>query len=322
MWQEPRVAEEWMQRAPKLFSHPHPRIRHSVIWNLRTASWQNPQLGATGLKFAQEGLKDSDLGLQRASIWAHGDFVVNDPNLFDKAYKSLDQFLEQNPRESNYLFSLERFFRSVRVPFGTDPRFRASVLRMMGNSGGSPGLRVRATTMIDEEMSDEKLRADIESVNQRYDRAVKGTYLSTFSRDQSFIATAHNFQESKTFRECLHHLSLMRYLAWLSGDLKEPFEILAQTLIDKRDGDLDRSASSVMADCTIRKPDELASTASNAVRNFFTQSDNEGSQIVIQLILDPVRHASQASQQEVEAVMPTLHKYVANRSVSFALGNY
>ncbi len=116
MWEEPTVAKTWVALAPDLFRHSHPRIRHSVIWNLRTAAWQDPRLASFGLPYAQEGLGDPDGGVQRASVWAHGDFVVNELNLFDAAYKSLNEFLEDNPKESNYLFALERFFDFVTTP--------------------------------------------------------------------------------------------------------------------------------------------------------------------------------------------------------------
>ncbi len=322
MWKDPSVADEWMTKAPVLLSHPHARIRHSAIWNLRTASWQNARLGAVGLEFAQKGLKDKDPGVQRASMWAHGDFVVNDPNLFSPAYDSLSQFLEENPKESNYLFALERFFRSLKAVHGNGPRFLDAVSRMRKASDGYPGLRARSAVLLDDNLSTSELETDMVLVSKKYRKAVSNTNLDNIPTDKSFIFTAKDFQDTKTFTRGIQDLKLMKYLVWLSEDLNEPFEILAQTLTDKRDGDLARSASVIMNDCTIRKPDDLDIPAVKAVQSFFEQSDIDGSQIIVQLILDPVRHASHASQKEVGAVMPTLHKYAANGSVSFTLGNY
>lgn len=322
MWREPSVAKEWIDIAPLLFNHPHPRIRHSTIWGLRTASWQDPQFSASGLTFAQQGLKDKDLGVQRASMWALGDFVLNDPNLFPLAHGSLNQFLAESPKESNYLFAIERFFRSLKISFGDDPRFRDAVSRMKKESNGYPGLRARTTAILDEEVSLKESQVDETLVAEKYKRNINGTTLVQLPTDKSLIVAARSFQAARTFMEGINCLKLMKYLVWLSEDFKEPFEILAETLKDKRDGDLSRSVSVIMADFVIRKPDEMAEAASQTVRNFFEQSDNDGSQIIVQLILDPVRHGSQSAQKVVENLVPILHKYADNRSVSVALENH
>ena len=323
MWRESSVAKEWIDKAPALFNYPHPRIRHSTIWGLRTASWQDPQFSASGLTFAQQGLKDEDVGVQKASMWALGDFVLNDSNLFPLAYRSLDQFLAGSPKESNYLLAMERFFRSLKLPFGYDPRFRDAVSRMRKESDGYPGLRARTAAMLDENVSVKESQVDETLVTEKYKRNINGTSLAQLPTDKSLIVVARNFQAANTFMGGINCLKIMKYLVWLSEDLKEPFEILSETLTDKRDGDLSRSVSVIMADCVIRKPNEIAEDASQTVRNFFKQSDNDGSQIIVQLILDPVRHdGNQSAQKVVENVMPALHKYAENRSVSVALENH
>ena len=322
MWREPSVAKEWIDIAPLLFNHSHSRIRHSTIWGLRTASWQDSQFSSSGLAFAQQGLKDEDLGVQRASMWALGDFVLNDPNLFSLAYNSLNQFLAESPKESNYLFAMERFFRSLKVSFGDDPRFRDTVSRMKKESNGYPGLRARTAALLNEKVSVSESQIDTELITEKYKRNINSTTLVRLPTDKSLIVAARSFQAARTFMEGINCLKLMKYLVWLSEDFSEPFEILAETLTDKRDGDLSRSVSVIMADCVIRKPDEMAETASQTVKNFFQQSDNDGSQIIVQLILDPVRHGSQSTQKVVENLMPVLHKYADNRSVSVALENH
>lgn len=320
MWKDPAVAYEWITKAPELSLHSHPRIRHSTIWNLRTASWQDPKLGKVGLPFAQAGLKDNDQGVQRASMWAHGDFVVNDPNLFPEAYASLEEFLSTNPKESYNLFALERFFRSLKTSYGADARFKHTVARMRRDSEGYPGLRARSAAMLDETVSSEEARKDISIVTEKYKQSVVGTNLDALPYDSALERAAHNFEQSQTFTDGLQSLKTLKYLAWLSGDLREPFEILTKSLTDKRDGDLARSLTVVMTDCTIRKPDEMAQPGVKAVKNFFESSDIDGSQIVIQLILDPIRNAGEKAKQEVDCVIPTLIQYAANRSVIVALG--
>ena len=323
MWREASVAKDWVDKAPALLKHPHPRIRHSTIWGLRTASWQDAQFSASGLSFAQQGLKDEDLGVQRASMWALGDFVLNDFNLFPLAYGSLNQFLARNPKESNYLFAVERFFRTLKVPFGYDPRFRDAVSRMRKESDGYPGLRARTAAMLDENVSVKESQVDTTLITEKYKRNINNTNLVQLPTNKSLSVVARNFQAARTFMGGIDCLKLMKYLVWLSEDLKEPFEILAQTLTDKRDGDLSRSVSVIMADCVTRKPNEMAGDASQTARNFFKQSDNDGSQIIVQLILDPVRHeGDQSAQKVVENIMPELHKYADNRSVSVALENH
>lgn len=320
MWQNSAVAEEWMKRAEPLFNHGHPRIRHSAVWNLRTASWQDSKFAQTGLEFAQKGLKDTDAGVQRASMWALGDFVVNDPNLFIPAYNSLNQFLVSDPKESNYLFALERFFRSLKIPYGSDPRFQDSIAHMRKESNGYPGLRARSAVLLDDNVSKEEEKIDMELVSKKYRKAVESTALDTVSPDQAFVSTTRDFQRSDTFAKGLNNLRLMKYLVWLSEDLNQPFEVLAQTLSDKRDGDLSRSASVIMADCSIRKPHEIDHSAAEAVKSFFEQSDIDGSQIIVQLVIDPILHIDPKLQTESAKVLPELQKLAVNKSVIFALG--
>lgn len=325
MWEEPEVAHEWVLQAPQLFAHPHPRIRHSTIWNLRTAAWQYPAYGHFGLSFAKEGLQDPDPGVQRASMWAHGDFTVNDPELFGDAYASLQSFLDANPKESNYLFALERFFKSLKGPFGEDKRYRSMVSRMIAESTGYPGLRSRSARLLDDEVSSSDVKRDKAVVREKLHNATRnstiGDLVGADMYDQAFTSTAQDFAHAGTFEEGMEHLKVMKYLAWMSHDIQEPFEILADTLTDKRDGDLARSTSVIMADCAIRQPETLAQPAANAVDSFYGASDIDGSQIVVQLILDPVRHAGDNVKAHVDNVMPSLYSNAANRSVTFALDN-
>ncbi len=325
MWQEPQVADEWVEKAPTLFEHPHPRIRHSTIWNLRTAAWQDPRHGRFGLDFAQAGLLDPDPGVQRASMWAHGDFTVNDPNLFRDAFASLQEFLDSNPKESNYLFALERFFKSLKQPFGDTPEYRNMLAKMIEESTGYPGLRARSVRLLDDEVCPAAAAEDKRVVREKLHEATRDSSIAGLVGfdlyDQAFVSTAHDFANAGTFEEGLQHLKVMKYLAWMSGSLREPFEIVAGTLLDKRDGDLARSASVVLADCTIRQPDDLAQTATDAVSSFYRVSDIDGSQIVVQLILDPVRCAGDEARQAVQAITPILYEHAANRSVTYALDN-
>ncbi len=322
MWKDSSVAYRWMDKASKLFKHEHPRIRHSTIWNLRTAAWQDPELARVGLDFAERGLNDRDTGVRRASMWAHGDFVVNDPNLFDPAYDSLDEFLAANSKESNNLFALERFFRSLQQTHGDDPRFRDSVARIRRKSDGYPGLRVRAATMLGENVTNKEVAVDEKILKEGYERVIGNISISSLSPDDAFYISASRFSTSQTFKEGVFNLALMKNLVWLSDDLKRPFEILSHSLVDKRDGDLTRSATVIMADCAIRNPKMLDHAAAVAVKDFFEKSDIDGSQIVTLLVLDPILQQDPEHLSESVRIIPELKKLAANRSVTFALGDY
>jgi hypothetical protein len=136
-----------------------------------------------------------------------------------------------------------------------------------------------------------------------------------------FDAAAQRFAAAETVGQGMGELKTLRYLTWMTDDLQRPFETVGRTLTDTRDGDLSRSASVFLADATLRQPDQLAQPAADAVTNFFENSDIDGSQIVVSLVLDPIRHGGPEARRVMATTLPTLHTLAANPSVNFALSN-
>jgi len=325
LWQNQSLAHEWVESiAPNLLTHPHPRVRHSALWNVRSAVWQDETLAAQGLRFAQAGLVDNDPAVQRVAIWTNGDAVINDPSLYVEGLTSINNFMKNNPKESNYLFALEEFFMPLNSTFNQELSYRSSIQEMRQGNDGYPGVKGRCSNILQEEfIIDEE---DREKVRQRLlvvtqglpeeELVLNGQYTEVMRR------LIDQFTNAQTFIDRMRRLWLIRDLSWMDKHVdKLVFQKLADSLQDTRDGDLIRTTSVVLADNILKAPEEVAEKAIATVKKFYDSSDIDGSQIVVAQTLTPLKFFSPNTQSKLSAILPDLQLRAANKSVSFTLNN-
>lgn len=325
LWQNQSLAREWVESiAPNLLGHPHPRVRHSALWNVRSSVWQDETLAAQGLRFAQAGLLDNDPAVQRVAIWTNGDAVVNNPSLYVDGLNSINDFLKNNPKESNYLFALEEFFMPLNGTFNQEESYRSSVHEMRQNNDGYPGVKGRCSNILQEEfIVDEedrgKVRQRLLEVTQGLPEAelvINGQYTEAMHK------LANQFTNAQTFIDRMRKLWVIRDLSWMDEHVDTVvFQKLADSLQDTRDGDLIRTTSVVLADNILKAPEEVADVSTAIVKRFYNSSDIDGSQIVVAQTLTPLKFFSPSTQSKLSAILPDLQLRAANKSVSFTLNN-
>lgn len=324
IWGNQPLAQEWVESiAPNLLSHPHPRVRHSALWNVRSSVWQDDSLADQGLKYAQVGLLDDDPAVQRVAIWTHGDAVVNNPNLYVNGLNSINAFLNKNPKESNYLFALEEFFMPINGMFNDEETYRRTMQKMRQDNDGYPGVKGRCSNILGEEFS--YTQEDREKVHQRLigvtQKIPEVALVISEQYNEAINRFTDQFVNSQTFIDRMRRLWVIRDLSWMDEHVdKGVFQKLADSLQDTRDGDLIRTTSVVLADNILKAPDEIADEATATVKRFYESSDIDGSQIVVAQTLTPLRY-SPRSRLKLAAILPDLHSQAANKSVSFTLSN-
>lgn len=323
IWRDSNLAQEWLMNvAPDLLSHSHPRVRHSALWNLRSANWQDPGVASYVLEYGKAGLLDPDPAVQRVAMWTLGDSIIADPSLFNSANEAMLSFLRANPRESNCIFALEEFYSQLQKILGLTPEYKNALQEIKEMAIGLPGLRARTMGMLGEtfEITEDEENKSIERVAkispQTKELIDGGKY------DDAIRYLAFSFRDAKTFAERMKNVWLARDLLWSNPDnAVQIFTEFAKNITDTSDGDIIRTMSVVLGDCVLVKPEELCEIAIRTVRRFFESSDIDGSQIVMSQILSPLARGSDKVRKSVIQSVSELDKNSANKSVTFALNN-
>jgi len=323
IWQNPEFASEWINNiAPTLLSHEHARIRHSTLWNVRSAIWQDHTLAEEALRFAQDGLNDVDPAVQRVSMWTHGDAVVQDQALYPSASISMKDFLTRNPKESNYLFALEEFYMPLSVTFGTDVDYLDEIRDISQKSEGSPGIKGRCANILENAFDvtqEDRLEIEKRLLESNCSATQKSLVLDG-KHNEALTMLTDEFVCADTFMDRMKMVWIIRDLSWLQSSCDVlSFQKLANSLGDTRDGDLIRTTSVVLADNILLHTDALAEVAVDAVEDFYKHSDIDGSQIVVAQILTPLRNYSDYSRATLQRALPGLAERTANKSVNFTL---
>jgi len=306
--QDSDLATSWVNDyAPSLINHPHPRVRHSSLWNIRTAIWQDATLASTGLELAKTKLEDQDPAVQRVAIWTHGDAVVNDLSLFENALLSITSYLNANDRESAALFAIEEFFGPLKKIYGDTEAYRAALIDILNNSGGYIGLKARCSLLLETPL--EITTQDILLTKDRLRQVTLGNDIEPLIADEDYETAierlSYEAQQSPTFGVSMRNIWLIRDILWLkSTSPRKIFNLATNIILKHEDGDLIRTASVLVGDCILQDIDGLADDAIIFVNNFFETSDNDGSQIVVAQTLRPLTRGADPTQQKLkEAIL-------------------
>lgn len=323
IWHDKQLAREWVNNmAPDFLSHSHARVRQSALWNVRCAIWQNSSLTSRALEYARRGLNDTDPGIQRMSLWVHGDCVVNNPQLLEAALASVQGFLKGYPKETNYLFALERFYNPIKSIMDREEIWREIVREMMRNNYGMLGLKARCSLALREPCI--LPEQEIQFATQKVLQIVQGTPLETLVASAQFKellqVLIQQFHGTQIFADRMKTLWLIRSILWSSrcGD-EALYRVLSENVSNAQDGDLLRTIIVVLGDCILQNPVELSVKGIQSTIDFFRNSDIDGSQIVVAQTFLPLAKFSDKAGSLLSQVLSDLNGFAANISVTRAL---
>lgn len=319
----PELANQWVyDLSPSLLKDPHPRVRHSTLWNIRTALWQDPRLARTGLSFAKMYLKDDDPAVQRVSIWLHGDSVLNDPSLYDDSSHSINDFLEESDKESNRIFALEEFFVPLKSRYSATNEYRSSVERLMSKSDGYPGVKARCSQILDTRFGINS--SDISSTEARFDSRLKPGIIKSLVEKKRYQEVSKvildDLLKTDHFSVKMKNIWLLRDLVWIDPEISTSvFNSLVPIILENRDGDLTRTTTVLMGDCFFLNPDQLHKDGFRTIYAFFCSNQNDGSQIVVSQMLHQFPKDNLPTQIGIKRMLPFLNYFAVNQSVRQSL---
>lgn len=327
LWHNADFARAWvMDTAPNLAFNPHPRVRHSNLWNIRTSVWMDPSLASVVLPICYKALKDEDAAVRRVAIWVLGDCVANDPTLFSEVMSVVSEYLQTTTKESTLLFALEEFFLPNRLRFGAHSDFRTALQRMQRSAVGLPGVQARAASILGVPIAINQIDRQL-ILDRISGRDVVSKELLE-SRDLGAMVdvTIERLFDSVGFISRMNTIWAVRDLLWVEPDLAERLFLPLATLIaGTRDGDLFRTISFVLGDCVLLAPTQLMEHACNTVLDLYSHQDNDGTQIIIAQILWPARHRILAdivkSERMMSNILPAMLRNAINLSVTHTLKN-
>lgn len=315
------IARNWVvDDAPKLLNHNHPRVRHSSLWNARSAVWVDPSVAPLVLDLAKNALLDEDPAVQRVAIWAHGDSVINEPELFEPALIAIQDYLKMNRGETAMLFALEEFFIPLRELKNTS-EYDDAIREIDQGSQGMIGLKARVANLLQTPL--ELTKDDVYLAHERVMLAAEKFSCKELVKSKKYSEAIDLLLDESSqnivFDRNMLSVWLIRELLWLdTSNAGKVFSSLKELVLKNHDGDLIRTASVVLGDCLIIAPG-LVEEAVQFVNDFYDVTDNDGSQIVVAQTLSSLATASNEYESQLSDIIAEIMPRASNSSVLYTL---